>query len=285
MPTEQASVIAEFGNCSGPLDHRAPITVDSTPDGAPTKNIEAITPTNLGDYYYTARFSNWNSHVVNNTIEGGYTVIVDGTLYADYIVGQDGEPIDTSQIVTVEVISDIQYNTSSHKWQKKVRNIKVLESDAESDWIDVHQAELLATVVRESTYDEDVSDTFVNRITSDVWVLETGAQSTDNVFDTEACFTETSDVVQSMSGAGNINVTTDVAAIDTTAGEFTVNMPVFADATKPFMAEATGTGGNLATVAAQGADTVRGLPSIAMTDGEVWMFWKGATEWRAKKLV
>lgn len=196
MPEAQAQIIAEFGNCSGPLDHRAPVSISNTPSqnrgslgGAAPWDVDTITAGGTAPYS-TLRVSNWDSQLSDDrdTVTGGLTQIINGGLYVDFIVGPPGgEPIDTSQIVTVTVLSNIRYDTASHKWQKKTRDIKVLESSAESDWIDVHTAELLAKVVREATYDVDVTDTFVNHHTENVYVLEAGDTGTDNVFDTEPC--------------------------------------------------------------------------------------------------
>ncbi len=331
MPTETAQVIAEFGNCSAPLDHRAPVTVDATPPAAPDRDVEEITPANLSDWYYTARFSNWESNVVNNIVEGGLTVMINGTLYVDHIVGPGGEVISPGDTVTVQVVSDVRIAQVSTDWklQKKTRNIKVVYADVESEWTDVYTfeaqnfvvenvtwdasgnkkiqqsrvpdvfvikkgeavtsdvltASLLQNVVRGSDYDFTTEDTFVNSITSNVYVLDAGADGTVTVFDTESCITDANNNVnQSLSGAGAISAATDFLTLDTTSAGFPATLPAHADATKQLLAESTGTAGNLATIAADGADTISGQPSIAMADGETWMFWKGATEWRAKKI-
>lgn len=137
MPTEEAQVIAEFGNCSGPLDHRAPVTIDKTPN-APSKIAESLTPTNLGDYYSTLRVSNWDSRVTVNEgdtiVEGGYTQIINGTLYVDYIVGPNGTYVNMSEVTTEDVFVDMEINADGDLEITRKR-ITVLKSEPLSNLI------------------------------------------------------------------------------------------------------------------------------------------------------
>jgi len=281
MPTEQQAALAEFGNCSGPLDHRAEVAIDKTPTGAPTRAIEGINNVNTNDWFSTLQVSNWNSRVEGDNVVGGLTVQINGTLYADYIIGPDG-PIDTDTGIEVEVITDVRYDTATHAFQKKTRLVKAPVASTESAWTPFHSAALLDTVVRSSNYNVDVTDTFVNRHTENVYALEAGSQGTDDVFDTEECAPGSG--VQVLTGAGTIADDTDVVEMDTTAGGFDGTLPAFASGVRPVHVLGTGTVGNLGNIAAAGVDTINGVPAISVADNELWLFFKGSTEWKAKKL-
>jgi hypothetical protein len=286
MPTEQANVVAELGNCAGPLDHRAPVAIDSTPsqkrqspDGAPDWGIEGITPTNAP--YATFQVSNWDSTLNGDTVEGGLTMIVNGGLYADFIIGPDGSG-STIGAITVEVVSDIRYDSTTHSFQMKTRDVLAPADSVESDWLNVHAATLLARVVRGATYNVDVTDTFVNQHTEDVYVLEAGEESTDEVFDTEQCNQGTG--IQVLDGAGDISADSDVVEMDTTSAGFAGTLPAYASSISEKLVLGTGTTGNDGSVVVSGGGTINGGTSISVADNELWMFYIGGSEWKAKKL-
>lgn len=285
MPTAQAQILAELGNCSGPLDHRAPATIDSTPSqkrqslgGAPDWEVGAITNSNAP--YATLQVSNWDSTLNNNIVEGGLTMIVNGGLYADFIIGRDGSL--PSGTIEVEAITDVQYDTATHAFQYKTRTVLAPADSVESDWTPFHPAELLATVVRASTYNVDATDAFVNRHTEDVYVLEAGVESTNEVFDTEECNQGTG--VQVLTGAGAISADSDVVEMNTTGGAFDGTLPAHSTSVRPKHILGTGTAGNNGTILPAGADTINGATEISIADNELWMFFVGATEWKAKRL-
>lgn len=143
MPTEQANVFAELGNCSGPLDHRAPVTIDSTPsqkrqspDGAPSVIADTITAQNVTNHYWTERVSNWDSRVVETggqtIVEGGYTQIINGTLYVDYIVGPEGTYVSMANVVEQEVLTGASIDSEGNLVFTR-KTVKVLDSVALAD--------------------------------------------------------------------------------------------------------------------------------------------------------
>ena len=85
----------------------------------------------------------------------------------------------------VTYVTDIRYDSTSHKFQKKTRTGYVLAPGTESAWTDVHTAVLLSTVTRDVNW---VSPALKQNYTSTVYVLEKGTDTNDEVIDTaETC--------------------------------------------------------------------------------------------------
>ena len=68
-----------------------------------------------------------------------------------------------------------------------------------------------------------------------------------------------------------------------------LSKPVMLPPGRPFLlrigVQAVGTGGNNVLIDGNGAETINGVASITVADGELWLLWKGVSAWRAKKLA
>jgi hypothetical protein len=51
------------------------------------------------------------------------------------------EPTGSNQVTTATVVTDVRYDSSSHKLQMKTRSLTILGSGSESEWTDIAQAE------------------------------------------------------------------------------------------------------------------------------------------------
>lgn len=160
----------------------------STPDGAPDQFGDTITNQTVEDYFATARFSNWNSRVVINEgdtiVEGGYTVIINGTLYVDYIVGPNGTSCDCGLITEKTFLTDVRIFQDGSDWklQKKTQRVKVLEAADESDWTDVYTFQTCSQVVQTVTWDDATSTKkIIQTVIPDVVVVRLGTPSTETV--------------------------------------------------------------------------------------------------------
>lgn len=84
--------------------------------------------------------------------------------------------------------------------------------------------------------------------------------------------------VQTLSGTGTLLATTDVLELDSTAAPFTVTIPLFANGTKPCYIDNIGTGGNQVDFEHDGSEL------FTVADGELWLLYKGSTEWRHRRI-
>lgn len=90
----RTALLALLGDCSQPLEHRAPVTIESEPTGNPpavnvTTFINNITngiDNHTDEYYAQLTVNNQTSNVTNNTINNGFTVYAPGVSYFEDLI-------------------------------------------------------------------------------------------------------------------------------------------------------------------------------------------------------
>lgn len=151
-PQQANLLLSILGNCAAELQHRGNMSLEADPRINPATfnwtTGDSITNENVSQYYSTLRVSNYNStyNTTNNTVEGGLTVIINGGLYVDYIIGPNGSQLPTGEVTTETVITDIEIDSNGDLELTK-KTITVLKSvDAGTSLVTTASADLVTDV-------------------------------------------------------------------------------------------------------------------------------------------
>ena len=120
MPTTLADIFGVLGNCTAPLEHRAPIRIEHSPEDAPNVDITEIDSSNLDDHHATLIVANHNSQVneAGTQVEGAHGLIVVGVtniqdliLNGKLVMGDTvvNPPVDTT---TSNVLTGVTWDSS-----------------------------------------------------------------------------------------------------------------------------------------------------------------------------
>lgn len=187
MPEEWVNSLSQLGHCTQDLVHRGTIDVSTSYPDAPSFPA-GDTDLGWGSNTFTNHTSEYNEDTGN--VDGGYTINAPGVSYFTVII--TAGPIVVGGVKyepqTVTVVTDVQYDATSHKFQKKTRALTFLGTvAAESGWTDVYTAQELTYVVYDVDYDTTSNDLTQARRQS-VYVLEDGSDLGYNTVDeAEAC--------------------------------------------------------------------------------------------------
>jgi hypothetical protein len=124
----------------------------------------------------------WSSSTSNSGVDSSGSATLSGQLYDGGSTGDmlywDGSSWTHATSTEVTVITDIQYDTSSHKIQVKTRTVRVVSTGSESSWTDKISATSVSNVTND--FEVDTSTPKLAWDTSTLYVLEEASSSSDS---------------------------------------------------------------------------------------------------------